>query len=320
MGTELIPVEIADKRTLAEDIAGLDLVAATDATLPGFSAGAHIDVHLSDGMVRQYSLWNDPAERGRYRIGVLREADGRGGSQRMHDLETGNRLRVSAPRNSFPLAEQGTRAILLAGGIGITPLLAMAYALQARGDDFRLHYCARSAARMAFRDLLEQAPFADRVRLHLDDGPAAQRFAMQSLKIPPDARTHLYVCGPTGFMDAALAVAAGGWAPETLHREYFSADGAAPRAKDSAFRVRLGHDGPEYAIPADRSIADVLSEAGIEVPMSCEQGICGTCLTPVLGGVPDHRDHVMTAEEHAANDQITLCCSRSRSQILVIDI
>lgn len=289
-------------------------------TLPPFTAGAHVDVHLPNGLVRQYSLLGDPTAGGDYSIAVLHEPASRGGSRAMHALKPGERLRISAPRNLFPLDEAADRTLLVAGGIGITPILAMAWRLHALGRRFVLHYCVRTARRAAFRARLETAPFADHVALHVDDGPSAQRFDAASVLAAHAAKDHLYVCGPGGFMEHVLSTArAAGWAEAQLHREYFTA--APPQALgDQPFEIAIASTGAVITVPAGRSALQTLLDHGIDVPMSCEQGICGTCLVPVLEGVPDHRDSYLTEEEQAANTLFTPCCSRAKTARLVLDL
>ncbi|WP_085315405.1 PDR/VanB family oxidoreductase [Derxia lacustris] len=316
-----LTVRVARRRSEAADICSFELLPAAGASLPPFEAGAHIDVHLPNGLVRQYSLCNPPGETHRYLIGVLRDPASRGGSQALHELVAeGATLTIGAPRNHFPLAAGAARSLLLAGGIGVTPILAMAEALTQRGADFRMHYFGRSLERMAFRERIAAAPFAARVALHADDGPPEQRADLAELLAGPDAGTHLYVCGPRGFMDAVLGTArAAGWPEDRLHYEFFGAEVAA-QAGDRAFEVELARSGRVVTVPADRTVAQALGAAGIEVMLSCEQGVCGTCLTRVLAGEPDHRDLYLTDEEHAMNDQFTPCCSRARSARLVIDL
>jgi len=315
-----LSVRVAHKSLAAEDICVFELVAADGSALPPFEAGAHIDVQLPDGLTRQYSLCNPPHETHRYQIGVLRDAASRGGSRALHErVQVGQALAISAPKNHFALAPDARRSLLLAGGIGITPILCMAEALQARGAEFELHYCARSRGRAAFLDRLAAAPFAARVATHFDDEAAAQRLDIAALLAAADEGTHLYVCGPRGFIDAVLAAArAAGWAEARLHVEFFTGS-VVDGAGDTAFEVELKQSGRVVIVPAGVSIVQALGRAGIEVMVSCEQGICGTCLTPVLEGVPDHRDDYLTLEERAASDQMLLCCSRARTPRLVLD-
>ncbi|WP_322982111.1 PDR/VanB family oxidoreductase [Pseudomonas sp. C11] len=316
----MIEVIIRAMRLEAEGVLGLELVAADGAPLPPFEAGAHIDLHLPNGLIRQYSLCNDPRERHRYRIAVLRDAASRGGSQAVHELlRIGQRLSISAPRNLFALNEQAPRSLLLAGGIGITPLLSMAWRLHAIGADFALHQCVRSTKLAAFAERLASAPFAARTHLHCDDGSAEQKLDLPALLAAEPAGSQLYVCGPNGFMEYVLDSArALDWAEDRLHREYF----AAPEAESGggAFTLRIASSGLELQVPEDRTALEVLEDAGFDIPVSCGQGICGTCLTRVVDGQPEHRDLFLSDEEKARNDQFTPCCSRSRSACLVVDL
>jgi vanillate O-demethylase ferredoxin subunit len=313
-------VRVALKTAEAQGIAGFELVAADDGALPAFSAGSHIDVHLPGGLLRQYSLCNDPRETHRYRIAVLREPASRGGSLAMHALKEGDALAISAPRNHFPLAADATEHLLLAGGIGITPVVCMAEQLAAAGAPFELHYATRSASRTAFAAHLRDAAYATRVHFHHDDGAAPQRLDLATIVAEPRAGRHLYVCGPAGFIDAVLTAArAAGWPPETVHREYFAAPAAAP-AEQGAFEVQIASTGAVIRIAPDQSIVAALAAAGIERPVSCEQGVCGTCLTGVLEGQPDHRDVYLTDEERARGDCFTPCCSRALSPRLLLDL
>jgi len=331
---DLITVRLARKRAEAADITSFELVAADGGALPAFSAGAHIDVHLpatAGGLVRPYSLCNSPAETHRYQLGVLREPTSRGGSVAMHDaLAEGQTLQVSAPRNHFPLvagapaagAAGGAppRSLLLAGGIGITPLLAMAEQLHADGAAFMLHYAVRSAPRAAFLPRLLAAPWVQRVRLHLDDGEPAQRLDLPALLAAPAPGMQLYVCGPSGFIDAVLATArAAGWPEAQLHCERFNAV-VVQHDSDAAFEVQLGEGGRVVVVSPGQTVVQALAASGVALPTSCEQGVCGTCLTRVLAGTPDHRDQYLTPEEQAAGDQFLPCCSRACSPRLVLDL
>ena len=314
-----ITVRVARKQLVANDIAAITLVAADGAALPAFTAGAHIDLHLPGGLVRPYSLCNSPAERHRYQLGVLREPVSRGGSVAVHDaLAEGQTVQISPPRNHFPLVVGAPQHLLLAGGIGITPLLAMAEQLAADGAQFHLHCAARSAQRAPFAARLLQAPWRNRVTLHLDDGEPGQRLDLAALLTLPQPGTQLYVCGPAGFIDAVLATARGaGWPEAQLHCERFSAV-VEQRDNDADFEVQLGQGGRVVVVPRGQTVVQALAAAGVAVSTSCEQGVCGTCLTPVLAGTPDHRDQYLTPEEQAANDQFLPCCSRACSARLVL--
>lgn len=298
----------------------LDLVDKAGAALPPFEAGAHIDLHLEPGLIRQYSLCGDPADRGRYRLGILRDPGSRGGSTAAHErLREGAEVAVGHPRNLFPLAADATHSILIGGGIGITPMIAMAHTLAATGRRFELHYCGRDRAACAFLDELAEAPFRDNTVLHLDDGPADQALDLAGPLGSAPAGTHLYVCGPAGFMDRVIGEAGRlGLPADHIHREYFQSGPTA--AAGSAFEVIASRSGKRVRVEDGETIVQALARIGIKVPMSCEQGVCGTCLCTVLEGAPDHRDVFLTDEEKADNDQIPLCCSRATSDTLVLDI
>jgi len=315
-----LQVRVARKTSEAEAICSYELVPTDGAALPPFEAGAHIDVHLNGSLVRQYSLCNAPGETGRYVIGVLRDVDSRGGSQAMHDhIDTGSVLSISAPKNHFPLVE-AKRTLLLAGGIGVTPILAMADVLAAKGADFEMHYSARSPERAAFKERIAASSFAGQVHFHYDSGDAVQKLDLAKLLAAPDPDTHLYVCGPQGFIEHVLGSAkALGWPPAQLHVEYFGA-AAIDTGGDRPFDVKLASSGRVVTIPAGTTVIKVLAEQGVQIPYSCEEGVCGTCLTRVLEGVPDHRDMYLTEDEQAANDQFTPCCSRARTPLLVLDL
>lgn len=317
----MIKVRVVEKKTVADDICAFELARADGAPLPAFTAGAHIDVHITDGLIRQYSLCNPPGEQHRYVIAVLRDPKSRGGAVAMHDrVHQGDTIRISEPRNLFVLDETATRTLLFAGGIGITPILAMAERLSALGRDFELHYCARSENRMAFADQV-RAAFRGRAFCHLDDGGADQKLNTSAVLGPPQRGTHLYVCGPGPFIDHILGTAIGlGWRDANLHREYFAAEPVANPDGDGAFEIEIASSGVVFTVGAEQRAIDVLADNGIEIPMSCEQGICGTCITRVIAGEPDHRDMFMTNAEHAANDRFTPCCSRAKSARLVLDL
>ncbi len=315
-----LTVKVLRKTQEAQDIASFELARVDGGPLPAFSAGSHIDVQIPGGLTRQYSLCNDDQESHRYRIAVLRDPATRGGSQGMHErVREGDVLTISTPRNHFPLV-RAERTLLLAGGIGVTPLLCMAQRLATMGADFELHYCARSAGRTAFRAEIAAAPWAAHAHFHFDDGDAGQRLDAAGLLAAPAPGAHVYVCGPTGFIDHVVGTAAAqGWDKANVHLEYF---GAAPHdtTGDGSFAVRIASSGQTYTVAKDQSVVQALLPHGIEIMTSCEQGVCGTCITRVLEGECDHRDLYFSDEEKAANDQFTPCCSRAKSAVLVLDL
>lgn len=317
---EHLSVVVVRKSVEAEGIVGFELARPDRAPLPAFGAGSHIDVLVPGGLTRQYSLCNDSLEQHRYRIAVLRDPNSRGGSVAMHDaVNEGDVLHISEPRNHFPL-RHAARSLLFAGGIGVTPLLCMAQRLAAVGADFTMHYCTRSPERAAFRREIASSAFAQRVHLHHDNGPPSQKLNLQKVLAQPYPDTALYVCGPTGFIGHVVDTAkANGWAGEQIHLEYF---GAAPQdtTADQAFEVKIASTGKTYPVAAGQTVVQALQAHGIDILTSCEQGVCGTCITRVLDGEPDHRDLYFTDEEKARNDQFTPCCSRARSKSLVLDL
>ncbi|ODU06505.1 MAG: Vanillate O-demethylase oxidoreductase [Rubrivivax sp. SCN 71-131] len=313
-------VRIARKTFEALEVAGFEFVDADGGALPLFSAGSHVDLHLPGEIVRQYSLCNPPGETNRYQIAVLKDPASRGGSSAMHALAEGQCLEIGDPKNHFPLAREAERSLLFAGGIGITPILCMAEHLAATGAEFSLHYCTRSRERTAFAERIEALAFAGRAQFHHDDGPAAQKLDAAAVIGAPAPGTHLYVCGPTGFMEWVLdAARVRGWPEDRLHREYFA---AAPvdTANDGAFDVQLASSGAVVRVAQHQTVVAALAAAGVAIPTSCEQGVCGTCLTRVIDGTPDHRDMYLTDEERARGDQFTPCCSRARTPRLVLDL
>ena len=319
--TSTLSVRVARKAVEALDICTFELVSADGAALPPFGAGAHVDVQLPGGITRQYSLCNDPKETHRYLIGVLNDPASRGGSRALHEeVREGQVLQISTPKNHFPLAHEARHSLLLAGGIGITPILCMAERLAVAGAEFEMHYCARSVERTAFRTRIANSGFSERVRFHFDDGASEQKLDLEALLAKPQVGAHLYVCGPKGFMDAVLNMARDkGWAQEQLHYEYFGAE-VAKSDSDASFDIKLASSGRVIMVPKDKTVTQALADEGVDILVSCEQGVCGTCLTRVLEGMPDHKDSYLTPEEQATNDQFLPCCSRAKSPVLVLDL
>jgi len=304
----------------AHEVKSFDLVGMAP-PLPPFTPGSHIDIHIGPGLVRQYSLTNGPHERSCYRIAVKREPNSRGGSQAMHDnIREGQTLAISAPRNNFVLNEDARQTILVAGGIGITPLLSMLQHLENSGRSFELQYFSRSVAHTAFHAFLSQGRYAGQVGFHYALESEAVRAYLRKHLWHRQNDAHLYICGPRPFMDMVEQTAAATWPPESVHLEYFSADPSSLAGPREAFVVRLARTGGEYEIPAELSIVKALAKHGITIETSCEQGVCGTCLTGVLEGEIDHRDVFLTDEERACGDRITPCVSRCKSAVLVLDL
>ncbi|WZH51217.1 MAG: PDR/VanB family oxidoreductase [Nocardioides alkalitolerans] len=289
------------------------------APFAGYEAGAHVDVTGPTGILRQYSLCSPPEESTSILIAVKREPASRGGSVALHELQVGDVLQVGRPRNLLGLAADATHHVLVAGGIGVTPLLSMAYALDKRGGEFTLHYFARSREEMAFRELLEErAGFRDRVRLHVGVDLATQEQVLRAAVAEAPAGAHVYTCGPAPFMDQVVAVASPVVGADAVHVEHFVAE-AVDTSADTAFTVALD-TGEEFEVPADRSILSVLEDNGIEVFKSCTEGICGSCVSGLLEGVADHRDQCISAADKAAGTEIALCVSRAKTDRLVIEL
>jgi tert-butyl alcohol monooxygenase/tert-amyl alcohol desaturase reductase len=339
MTNDLISVRVVSVRYEAEDINLYELADPDGGELPPFTAGAHIDLHFRDGRIRQYSLCNDPAERHRYVIGILKDLAGRGGSTTIFEkVHAGSILTISKPRNLFPLAAAAQRHLLLAGGIGVTPMIAMLAQLERDNADFVLHYCTRSPPKTAFRNRLAPPAAACRVHYHHDGGDPRRGLDIAALLRDRPGGTHLYYCGPPGFM-TAVKNASAHWPKEMVHFEYFTpvapADvigstsvdptTAALRTTSNAavdipvgFQIRIQSSGALYDVPNDKSIVQVLREHGMEVETSCESGLCGTCRTRYIEGDPEHHDYVLDDEEKY--EYVMICCARSKSPLLVLDL
>ncbi|WP_418320130.1 PDR/VanB family oxidoreductase [Piscinibacter sakaiensis] len=314
-------VRVRGIRPASAEVRVLELEAANGTPLPPFTPGSHIDVHLGAGLVRQYSLCNGPADTDRYTIAVKRETDSRGGSAAVHErIKEGDTLEIGAPRNNFELRDTAAHYVLVAGGIGVTPILSMARHLLARGASFELHYFARSIALAAFHDELSAPAFGGRVDFHYALAPEATRAKLRKILWTRRPHAHLYLCGPRPFMDSVEDVASATWPPEAIHVEYFTADQDALAAPRGSFVVKLARSGGDYVVPEELSIAQALAQYGVMVDVSCEQGVCGTCLTGVLGGEPDHRDSFLTDEERRSCDKVMPCVSRARSDVLILDL
>lgn len=333
---EWIEVRVARRWWAADEVVALVLECTgmeDSGELPAFAAGAHVDVEVPAG-VRQYSLCSDPADTRTYMIAVQRECAGRGGSRFLAEaVKVGQTLRVGRPRNLFALHADTREAVLLAGGIGITPMMAMAHALAAKGTPYQLHYSGRAMSRMAFAESLglQDAPGA--VHLYADDALGAPRIVLSEAVGPSKAGRHLYVCGPAGFMQAVLDTArAQGWPESQLHWEHFGAPPAGakysstlPPAEgeidpDGAFDVVMASTGRRITVQADKTVAEALEAAGVPLRLSCGAGVCGACRTSVLQGRPDHRDHCLSDEEQTSDQVFTPCCSRSLSAELLLDL
>jgi ferredoxin-NADP reductase len=297
----------------ADGVAVLELRDPSGADLPAWAPGAHIDLAPAAGIVRQYSLCGDPADRSLWRIAVLREPSGRGGSLAVHDrLRVGDLVEVDGPRNHFPLAP-APRYLFVAGGIGITPLLPMLAAAATAGAQWRLHYGGRSRASMAFRSTLRSA-YGSLVSLHPQDETGL--LDLDAILAAEPADTPVYCCGPEPLLTAIEQRCAG----RPLHVERFAPKEQGEPVRAESFEVELARTGRTLTVPPGQSILRVVEEAGVEVLWSCTEGTCGTCETAVLGGQVDHRDSLLTPEERAANDTMFVCVSRSAGPRLILDL
>ena len=308
-------VEAAD--VVADDVVALTLVDPDGDPLPPWTPGAHVDLMLGDGLVRQYSLCGSPGDSRTIRLGILRAPDSRGGSSYVHEaVSVGSVVRVRGPRNHFPLASS-PRYIFIGGGIGITPMLPMVAEAEASGADWHLYYGGRTRASMAFVD--ELAAYGDKVTLVPQD--EAGILDLASVLGDPRDDTLVYVCGPEGLLGAVEARCGAEWPSGALHLERFSAKAAeAPASGERSFELVLSGSGVTLQVPPDTSVFDVIQNAGISVLGSCHEGVCGTCEQIVLEGEVDHRDSVLSASERAANDAMMVCVSRCFSDRLVLDL
>lgn len=321
-----IPVVVRKKWPVAADIVALELADAHGKPLPPFTPGAHIDVHIPSrqagrDFVRQYSLCNAPDETDRYILGVKREPDSRGGSSAVHtEVHEGQTLQISSPKNHFALHGDASRAVLFAAGIGITPLLAMAQALLQERRAFSLHYFTRSPEHIAFSGRLQALEsMAGALHIHTGASVEGTAQAISTALHGIDPSSHVYACGPAPFMSMVQTCIDDRLPSTQFHVEHFSAP-ASETTGDAFFEVIAARSGVRCGVAPGESIVGALRRHGIEVEVSCEQGVCGTCLTHVLAGQPDHRDVYLSEAERAAGKQMTPCCSRSLSAVLELDI
>lgn len=316
--TTLYDVVVKNRHVEGGNIAVMEFESATSATLPKVEAGAHIDVHLPNGMVRQYSLCQNPNDEGKFRLGILRDPESRGGSVSAFDeIKDGMQIQVSEPKNLFPLLK-AKHSVLIGGGIGITPLITMAYQLAHEGESFELHYSGASPERCAFVDEIKNGELAKYTTFHFKSEGASHRAFFESAIKNIDSESHIYTCGPVGFMDWVINLATTHNFPEQqIHKEYFQVE---TDTSGDSFEVVAERSGKIIMVEAGETILQALAKEGIDIEMSCEQGVCGTCMCDVIEGEPDHRDVYFTDEEKASNEQILVCCSRSKTPRLVLDI
>jgi tetrachlorobenzoquinone reductase len=305
-------VQVAAMRLESQDVLSIELRHIEGLRLPPAAPGSHVDVRLADGVTRPYSVVS--ADEGIYVLAVKRETEGRGGSAYVHDrLRVGDVIQVSAPRNQFALADHDGPSLLVAGGIGITPLLPMARTLEREGRPWCLHYTASNAAAAPFARELRQLG----ERVHLHSSASAGRIDLGALVADALPGTHFYCCGPEGMLDA-FAEATRDIEPARVHMERFGA--AAPPPDAGSFELRLARSGRSVMVGAEVSTLDALLQAGVNIDYSCRQGICGSCEVRVLEGIPEHRDEILTQTERASNKTMMVCCSRACSATLVLDL
>lgn len=298
------------------------LVAEGGGRLPPFQPGAHINIDTGKDVIRSYSLANDPIERTYYEIAVKREVEGAGASGWMHDaLQVGSVIEATPPANNFTLDQGATDHLLVAGGIGVTPVLSMARQLMREGANFAFHYCAASAEDGAYVDEIAKE-FSDHAHFHFDGGDPAKGIDLSKVLANKPDGAHLYVCGPSGLMDAVIESAhALGWSEDVIHFEFFTPKTIENAEGDKPFTVRIASTGQELEVPSGKSILEVLEENAIEVESGCKSGVCGSCKTALLGGAADHRDHVLNEGEQAKNRAIMLCVSRALDgEVLILDL
>lgn len=321
--TTLHRVQVHSIRHEAENILSFELVDPGGALLPEFQPGAHVDVHLKAGLIRQFSLCSPPWKLASYRIAVLLETHSKGGSEYMHhQVKIGDILNISTPKCKFKLASNAARHVLVAGGIGITPILCMVHCLERQLSNYVLHYCTRTIEKTAFREEIENLVKCGEVQFHFDGGDPSKGLDLHKTLAVQEPGSHLYYCGPGGLMQAASDASAH-WEPGTVHFEYFTSESLPVRDSDISkenreFQVRLAKSNVLYTVPVGKSIVEVLRENDIWVDTSCEEGICGTCLTRYLEGEPEHRDMVL--DEDDRRDYVLICCARSKTPELVLDL
>ena len=307
-------LRIRSARWEADHILGFRFEPLRGEKLPAFSAGSHIEVTLQPGLKRSYSLLNDPSEADVYEIGVQLDPESRGGSQHIHEhWRPGQVVEVSEPRNLFPLNEEASHSILIAGGIGITPMLSMMERLKRLGRSWELRYAVRSRNRAAFLERLEGL---DNVQVTIDDEPSTPRLDLQGLIGSAPAAAHVYCCGPSGMLTAFREH--GGPLGERMHFEYFASDAKA--ATDGGYRLQLQRSGKVIEVAAGETMLDALLGAGLDVGFACFEGVCGSCRVPVIDGVPDHRDQFLTQAEKDANTAVMACCSGACTATLTLDL
>ena len=311
---------VADKAIEAHNIVSFELVDPHGVELPAFSPGSHVDVTIPGGLVRQYSLCNSPSDRHRYRIGVWKDPNGRGGSKALHEaVNVGDTVHVSLPRNRFRVPRNTKRAVLLARGIGVTPILSIADYLKSQSIPFELHYVFAMMSPGAFRRTIDGANFSEDTKYYLEDSKQNQLLDAAAVLAKQPEDTHLFICGADWWLDPIKNTATQkGWSEERIHVERFTTKLAAPLL-DKVFEVKIASTGAVFKIPGDKTISGFLEENGVKIPTSCEQGMCGTCKVKVLEGEADHRDKRLSPQQRTEGF-ILACVSRAKGQMLVLDL
>jgi len=319
--TQILELRVKAMRALGGDALGVELQADEQALLPAFNAGAHIELQLGNGLRRCYSLLNAQDERRRYVVGVSRAPASRGGSRFIHEeLRVGHRVLASAPRNNFPLTEDALATVLIAGGVGVTPIWCMVQRLEALQRPWRLYYAARTRAQAPLLDRLEKlakSSACGALTVNFDHEADGRPWRIDELIAQQNRAAHLYCCGPAPML-AAFETATRDWPAKQVHLERFTAAGLAD--KSAAFSVRLVRSGRTVNVAEGQSILDAVLAAGVDAPYSCLEGVCGTCETRVLAGAPEHHCAVLSAAERAEGRSMMICCSRSRGGALELDL
>ena len=320
MNTSKIDMRVAEITKLTPEVSSYRLVRIDGSAVPAFAAGAHIDVVLADGLQRQYSLCNGPDDKNHYSIAVKREADSRGGSRAIHEtFRIGSAVSVGLPRNNFPIEAGASEHLLIAAGIGVTPLLSMARHLKAASRPFKLEYFTRSAELTAFADEI-RSEFGDAATVHAGTSLAELPSRLADILVRRASDQHAYICGPAPFMKLASNIAGASWPASAVHMEHFAPDSEKSFGETRPFKVQISGKSKTFDVPADKSILDVLLENGIACDFSCKEGTCGSCLVGVSSGEIDHRDSFLSDAEKADGETMVICVSRAKGDLIVIDL
>ena len=313
----LIDARVTAIEDVARDTKLYTFARTQGGTLPPYAPGAHIDLHLPNGLVRQFSLVVPDSTPDKYVVGVKRDAASRGGSSYIiEQMRVGDQIKISPPRNNFPLVENAEHVVLIAGGIGITPIWCMVQQLVALKRSWKLYYACQSRQDMAF---LEELKKLDPVHLHFDDETEGKFLDLAAAIEAAPQNAHFYCCGPNPMLKA-FETAATNRPRGNIHIEYFTPKDDGTSGHMGGFWVELARSGEEYFIPEGKKVLEVLFDAGVDVDYSCELGICGACETRVISGIPEHHDSVLSEEEQATNEKVMICCCGCKSERLVLDM